>query len=253
MHTTAHTEHGTAPATSAPHASTPAPSRHDGYLGIHKALRLFMTDTLTRVGRTDPGDDAEVHSTLEQVRDLLGLCQLHVKDENDFLHPALERARAGSAARAQQEHVQHLEAIHDLGDLAGLIADTRDTARAAAPARLYRAMALFVAENLEHMHLEETEHNAVLWAHYSDAELLGIEHALVASIPPQAMVKALYWFMPALNAPERAAMLQGMQRGMPPEAFLGIVDIARRTLAGSDFAKLARALGLPPVPGLAAA
>jgi hypothetical protein len=248
MHTTARTEPGTAPVASAPPGGPPATSRHDSYLGIHKALRLFMTDTLARVGRTDPDDDAEVGSTLEQVRELLGLCELHVKDENDFLHPALERARTGSAARAQQEHAQHLEAIHDLGDLAGLIADTRDTARAAALARLYRAMALFVAENFEHMHLEETEHNAVLWAHYSDAELLGIEHELVASIPPQAMVKALHWFMPALNAPERAAMLKGMQRGMPPEAFLGIVDIARRTLTPPDFAKLTEALGLPPSP-----
>ena len=249
MHTTAHPRHNAATAPSAA-CTPPTRDRYDGYMGIHKALRLFMTDTLTRIGRTDPGDDVEVSATLARVRELLGLCELHVKDENDFLHPAMERARPGSAARAQQEHVQHLEAIHDLADLAGLIADTRGAARDTALARLYRAMALFVAENFEHMHLEETEHNAVLWAHYSDAELAGIERDLVASIPPQAMVKALHWFMPGLNAPQRAAMLQDMQRGMPPEAFLGVVDIARRTLSAPDFAKLARALGLPPVPGL---
>lgn len=245
MHITAHPEHRATPATSTAPA---AHDRHDSYLGIHKALRLFMTDTLTRIGRSDPGDDAEVTATLTQVRELLSLCELHVKDENDFIHPALERARPGSAARAQHEHVQHLEAIHDLGDLAGLIADTRDAARTAALARLYRAMARFVAENFEHMDLEETEHNAVLWAHYSDAELIGIERELVASIPPQAMVQALHWFMPALNAPQRAAMLKDMQGGMPPEAFLGVVDIARRTLAAPDFAKLAGTLGLPPAP-----
>ena len=41
---------------------------------------------------------------------------------------------------------------------------------------------------------------------------------------------------------ERFAMLLGMQAGMPPEAFLGVLDIARRTLSAADYAKLARAL-----------
>jgi hypothetical protein len=90
----------------------------------------------------------------------------------------------------------------------------------------------------------------VLWAHYSDDELLAIEQALVASIPPAAMFEALHWFLPALNAPERAAMLAGMRQGMPPEPFLGVLDIAWRTLALQDQAKLRRALGLAPVPGL---
>ena len=233
-------------------AATPATTsgRHDGYAGVHKALRLFMTDTLTRIGRTDPGDAAEVAATLAQLRDLLDFCELHIKDENDFIHPALERARPGSAERIATEHVHHQEAIDDLRDLAGLIADTPAQPREAALARLYRAMALFVAENLEHMHVEETEHNAVLWANYSDAELIAIEHELVASIPPQAMMLALHWFIPALNAPERAALLGGMQSGMPPEPFAGVLDVARRTLSQGDFAKLARAVGVPPASGL---
>jgi len=233
-----------------PRVTLPAQPRHDGYHGIHKALRLFMTDTLVRVGRTDPADTAEVSTTLAQLGDLLAMCELHVHDENEFIHPALERALPGSAHSAAREHGQHLDAIADLRDLAGLIADTQGAARAAAFARLYRALTLFVAENFEHMHVEETDHNAVLWAHYSDAELLAIEHDLVASIPPQAMMRALRWFIPALSAPERAQMLGGMQRGMPAPVFDAVLDIARQTLATPDYAKLARTLGIAPAPGL---
>jgi hypothetical protein len=239
---TSSTETATAPETATPTAAT---ARYDGYLGIHKALRLFMSSTLTGVGSTDPGDNAQVDATLAQARELLELCELHVHDENRFIHPALERACPGSAERIAHEHVHHLESIRDLGDLVGLVADTRGGARGAALARLYRAMALFVADNFAHMHVEETEHNAVLWAHYSDAELIAIERELVASLPPQAVVRALHWFMPGLNAPERAAMLTGMRDGMPPEAFLGVLDIARRTLSAADYAKLAAALGQP--------
>lgn len=232
--------------------SVPA-GRLDLYAGIHKALRLFMTRTLCRVGSTDPGDADDVAATLDMVNRLLGLCELHLKDENEFVHPALERARPGSAARIAAEHIHHAEAMADLRDLAGLVADSRDAARAASCSRLYRALALFVADNFQHMEVEESAHNAVLWAHYSDAELLAIEQALVASIPPPAMFEALHWFLPALNAPERAGMLAGMRQGMPPEPFLGVLDIAQRTLSLQDHAKLRRALGLPPVPGLATA
>jgi hypothetical protein len=216
--------------------------RWDGYRDIHKALRLFMCDTLTRVGRADPGDTDEVGAALAQVSELMDLCELHVKDENDFIHPALERAQPGSAARIAAEHVTHLERIADLRDLAVFTDTTRGEARAAALFRLYHALALFVAENFEHMHVEEATHNPVLWAHYSDADLIAIEHELVASIPPQAMVKALHWFLPALNAPERLAMLGGMRAGMPEPAFQGVLDIARRTLAPADHAKLLRGL-----------
>jgi len=234
-------------------AAAAAAARLDLYAGIHKALRLFMSRTLCQVGSIDPGDTQEVAAALDMLERLLGLCELHLKDENEFVHPALERARPGSATRIAAEHVHHAEAIADLRDLAGLVADSRDGARAAACSRLYRALALYVADNFQHMHVEETAHNAVLWAHYSDDELLAVEHALVASIPPAAMFEALHWFLPALNAPERAAMLRGMQQGMPPEPFRAVLDIAQRTLAPQDHAKLMRALGLPCVPGLATA
>ena len=237
----------------AEHPAAPDAGRLDLYAGIHKALRLFMTRTLCRVGSTDPGDAQDVAAALDMLDRLLGLCELHLKDENDFVHPALEAARPGRAARIAAEHLHHAEAIADLRDLAGLVADSRDLARAAACSRLYRALALFVADNFQHMEVEESAHNAVLWAHYSDAELLAIEQALVASIPPAAMFEALHWFLPALNAPERAAMLAGMRQGMPPEPFLGVLDIAQRTLAPQDHAKLRRSLGLPAVPGLMAA
>lgn len=230
---------------------TPAAAgRFDLYAGIHKALRLMMSRTLTRVGATDPAAADEVAGALDQVGRLLDLCELHLNDENDFVHPALERARPGSAARIAAEHEHHVEAIADLRDLAGLVADRRDAARAAALGRLYRALALFVADNFQHMQVEETAHNAVLWAAYDDAELLAIEQAIVADIPPAAMAEALHWFFPALHAGERAAMLAGMRQGMPPEPFANVLEIARATLDADQHARLLRALGLPVAPGL---
>jgi hypothetical protein len=228
-----------------PIATAEAGPRLDCYAGIHKALRLFLTRTLTTVGSTDPAAATEVEASLQQVERLLDLCESHLNHENRFVHPALERARPGSAARIAAEHVHHEESIADLRDLASLVAHSADAARAAALQRLYRALALFVADNLQHMHVEETAHNAVLWAAYSDAEIMAIEQAIVASIPPADMAEVLHWFFPALNAPERAGMLAGMRQGMPPEAFVGVLGIAAATLSAVDHAKLLRDLQRP--------
>ena len=219
--------------------------RHDMYAGIHKALRLFMTQTLCRMGSTDAADSAELSSSLDQLERLLTSCELHLKDENDFVHPALERAQAGNSARIAAEHVQHQQEIAKLRDLAALVQHSPEATRAGALSRLYLSLSLFVAENLEHMHIEETVHNPLLWAAYSDAELIAIHNALVASVPPAAMMDLLHWFLPAINASERAGMLMGMRQGMPPPAFQGVLDIAEKTLSQADHARLMRALGLP--------
>lgn len=219
--------------------------RFDIYAGIHKALRLFMTRTLTQLGSTDPADAAEVAAAVAQLDSLLATCELHLSDENRFVHPALERAQPGSAARIAAEHLHHQESIADLRDLALLVGHSPQAARPLALQRLYHALALFVADNLQHMHVEETAHNALLWAAYDDAELSGIEQQIVASIAPDVMAALLHWFLPALNAAERAGMLAGMRQGMPPEAFAGVLRIAEHTLAEADYAKLQRALASP--------
>lgn len=229
--------HSTAPAKTAA-----APARHDIYAAIHKALRLHMAETLTRIGSADPADGASVDAALAQVRELLELCEHHLENENAVLHPALEQAQPGSASHVEADHLSHREGIADLRDLTGLVADTQGAERAAALTRLYRATATFVGHNLEHMAYEEAEHNAVLWAAYDDAQIRALEQRIVSAIPPEGMMALLRWFLPALNAPERAAMLGGMRAAMPEPAFAGVLAVARERLTPAEHAKLLSAL-----------
>lgn len=224
-----------------------APARYDIYAPIHRALRLFMSDTMVRVGRLDPEDTTQVHATLDQLDGLLAFCRAHLDHENRFVHPALEAARPGTAMRIAGEHVEHEE------EIAALEAESA-TLRAAPGAqqalRLYRHLALFVAENMRHMAYEESAHNEVLWAAYSDAQIQDIEQRLVASIDQPEREVVLRWMTPALPPADRAAWLGALQAQMPPELFRGVLDAARAVLDDGAWAKLARALGLPPVPGL---
>jgi Hemerythrin HHE cation binding domain len=232
------------PLTATARAATTAAPRYDFYAGIHKALRLFMGDTLVRIGSTDAADAPALQSALGQLHALLSACEQHLEHENRFVHPLLEAAVPGSSVRVAGEHEDHLEAIASLRDLAGLVQHAQAPRRAAALHRLYLALAQFVAENFEHMAIEETAHNPVLWAHYSDPELLVHHDALVASIAPQDMMALLGWFMPALSAPERAGLLGGMRASAPAPAFEAALAIARQRLAPADMTRLAEDLGI---------
>lgn len=221
----------------------PAEERYDMYAQIHKGLRSFMADTLCRIGRIDPWDEVELAEGAAQLRGLLALCRGHLEHENDFVHAAMEARRPGSAAQAAHEHVHHLRSIEALeADLAALERAQGGT-RAAAALELYRGLALFVAENLEHMHHEEIAHNSVLWDAYSDAELEAIEGALVASIAPDEMAAVARWMLPAMTAPDRAAKLAMMRPAMPPQAFAGILAMLKAHLSERDWYKLGAALG----------
>jgi len=229
-----------------PAARSSAP-RVDLYSSIHKALRLFMTDTLGRVGWLDSDDSAEVDATLAQVGALLDACRSHAEKENKFVHSAIEARQPGASERVAGEHVEHLDAIAALEAEA---ASLRAYPTAQAALRFYRHLARFVGENFEHMHVEETLHNAALWAAYSDAELADVHQRILASIEPTEMAQMLRWMVPAMSPVERAGMFLEMKKQMPPDALRGVLEIVRPHLNDTAWARLARALGIDPVPGL---
>ena len=217
-------------------------TRYNIYNDIHKALRLFMSDTLHRVARMDAADDADVAASLAQVRELLATLDGHLRHEGEFVHAAMEARNPGSTAATEHDHADHVAAIATLGTLCARVEATDGAVRAAHTGHLQRALAAFVGENLVHMHMEETDNNAVLWQHYTDEELFAIERAIVASISPEENGFIMRWMIPALNPAERAQLLRGMRAGAPAPVFEGVYGLAKALLGDADGRKLDLAL-----------
>jgi hypothetical protein len=232
-------------------AAAPAAPRFDMYGPIHKALRSFMCDTLLRVGRMDVGDAAEFDATLDQAEALFAFCLDHLAHENTFVHTAIEARQPAGAKRTADDHVEHLETIAALREETAALRRAKPHAQPMLAHRLYQHLALFVAENFQHMHIEETANNAALWALYSDAELHEIHARLLASIPPAKELQVVRWMIPALCPMERAAVVGHAKMQMPPEAFLGVLSHVRPHLDASGWFKLAAAVGVAPSLGLA--
>ncbi|MEJ8823008.1 hemerythrin domain-containing protein [Variovorax humicola] len=229
-------------------ASAQAP-RVDLYAGIHKGLRALMADTLLAVGRMDCDDALELAQTTQRVMQLLDFCRSHLHHENEFVHPAIEARAPGASGVIAHEHEEHERDIRLLADMVSALLQCAPAGRAQLAATLYGQLSLFVAHNYEHMHIEETAHNAVLWARYTDAELIGIHNALLASIPPEEMMFAVRWMVPWLNPAQRTAMFADMQAHAPAPAFQAALDVVRPHLREHEWAKLMKSLGLPVTRG----
>lgn len=225
--------------------------RFDIYASIHKGMRLMLTELLTRAGRVDPQDAASVQRLVDEVQAAADFCLAHLAHENAFLHPALERLQPGTSQRIAAEHVEHERDIEALRRHAQALPGCAPADRAAACHALYHAVSLFAAHNLAHMHLEETEHNAVLWAHLDDAGILAIHDALLASLTPAEMTASLGWMLPALAPAERLGLMSGM-RHAPPPVFGAALALAREKLDDAGWQALARGLGIAGAPRLAA-
>jgi iron-sulfur cluster repair protein YtfE (RIC family) len=217
-------------------------NRVDLYAGIHKALRAFLCDTLTRLARLDLDDGNEVSGTLGQVRDLLEFCEHHIANEERFVHPAMEARRPGSAAGTAAEHEHHA------ADLAAMRADCAaiearaGAEREAAWRRLQHRLAQFTGDSLLHMEAEETANNAVLQACYSDAELIDLHRQIIASLPPEEMAADLRWILAGSSPAERVQVMAGIRADAPPPVFDALLELARQSLDAGAWNKLAAAL-----------
>ena len=232
------------------HANSHA--RLDIYRDIHKALRMCMGHTLQRVGSADWQDDACVAKACELVQGLADFCEGHLAHENTHVHAAMEARAPGSSDKIAAEHIEHELEIAALRNLANQLAAAQPAQRESAARALYQTLALFIAHNMVHMHVEETQNNAVLWSSYTDAEILDIEQRLVADIAPPMMMLSMRWMIPGMSHPERVAKFSGIKAGAPKPVFDALMHVARETLNDTEWGKLARALQLPVTPGLVA-
>jgi hypothetical protein len=226
--------------------ASPAAPRHDLYRNIHGGLRLCMGEALAAVGRMDADDPADVAAVTLQMNELLALFSGHLEKENTFVHPALEARRHGSTSRIAHDHVEHLSAFARLAaDLQALREPSTPRRRAAARA-LQRDLAAFVADNLVHMAAEETDHNAVLWSTHTDAELVALEQAIVASIAPPLRTAFMRWIVPAIPHADRVSLLSALRDSAPAEAFDATLAMLMPHLSQRDWAKLVSTLRSGP-------
>lgn len=197
------------------------PITRDLYYAVHKGIRLANARMLIALGQADPGDEAGLMEVLGRLSAHLEICLSHLTHENEKIHAVVETRVPGGAEHQGEDHDHHLAAFGELRRMAEEVAAAGDD-RAAKLRRLYQRFAIFVADDLVHMHEEETELMPLIAANFSAEEIDGIEHAIVSNIPPAKMAGFGRFMLGAASRSERMAMVTGMRQAMPVEAFDGL-------------------------------
>ena len=218
--------------------------RFNIYSHIHKAIRLMLVEAMVAAGQLDTDDDEAIARLHGQVHQLADFCSGHLEHENTFVHTAIEARAPGMSAHIAGEHEQHEHDIRSLRNYLRVLVAAPRNERAPAAAALYHALALFTSHNLAHMYIEETDHNRLLWQHYSDAEIIGIHQRLLAQIPPPEMQVAMRFMLPAMAPAERLSTLLGIQASAPAFVFEGMLGLAKSVLPAPEWEKLDAALRL---------
>jgi hypothetical protein len=222
-------------------------SRFDIYRTIHKALRLRMSELLVATGRLDCGNDDEVASLCASLDEFCAFCISHLEHEDEFIHPALEARMPLSSWKINAEHRDHERDIETLMAAADALRRAPVSARSLHAQMVYHTLGLFIAHNLMHMYVEETEHNRTLWQYYSDDEIREINARLLAHVTQTQMTYGLRYMLPAMQPEERVTMLLEIRATAPIEAYRAISAQAQEVLDSQAWYHLAQALDLIPL------
>ena len=167
----------------------------------------------------------------------------HAHHEDSFIEPALLEHLPELAERIDADH-HALEARYAfITDLAMDAADASGTDRRRLGHLLYLELSAFTSAYLAHQVVEERVVMPALERALGVEAVLGIHGAILSSIPPDEMARSLAFMIPAMNLDDRTEMLTGIRMSAPPEAFDGVVGLARSVLHPADFGALAARLG----------
>ncbi len=216
----------------------------DLYKDIHKGIRAELFALTNSAGSVDP-EDAQGRAAVVAHATFVGsVLESHAHHEDTIVDPVLEVHLPELAEQITRDHGSLECRFRSILDLAVSSLDAAADDRARLSHLLYLDLATFTSRYLAHQDLEERVVMPRLEAAVGLEVVLGLHQAIVGSIPPEEMAQSLAFMLPAMNGYDRVAMLSGMRVGAPPEAFAGVVDLARSVLDAGDFAMLAQRLGL---------
>ena len=109
---------------------------------------------------------------------------------------------------------------------------------------LYLDVARFSSDYLVHIDIEERVLMPALEVAIGVDACGALLGQIVGSIAPDELMRSLALMLPAMNVEDRCELLGGIQAGAPPEAFAGIVDLARSVLPADDVRSLTDRLAL---------
>lgn len=190
----------------------------------HKAIRSSLSIATFTAGSIDYANEDSLKELKLLTDELVSMLQLHAKAEDDVMLADLEAKAPGSTAENMAEHEElekMIEAFHE--ELKGIGSDSSPMALY----DFYMNLNRFYSRYLEHMEMEERQINPLLWEHFSDEEIQGMQGRILGTFTPEESLMWNKYIVPAITPFERTIMLGAVKQNAPPEFFDAVVRMLR--------------------------
>jgi hypothetical protein len=194
---------------------------------IHKALRAMMYDTALTLQQTDFADVKEAEAAVAKVENIVHEFEHHAYHEDTFMLPAIEAYEPELVEQFEKEHVADIEIGNRLQTLLHIYRSLETSEeRINCGSCINKSFRDFMVFNIEHMSKEEIEINRVLWANYTDQELIELNGRLTASIPADQKMKTAKWMLRSINKTEAIKWMQAVKETSPSFVFDSLIEMA---------------------------
>ena len=209
------------------------------YAFPHKGLRNAISQLSLTAGNTNCSDQDSLNTLKSLAKEVFTLLGLHAHSEETVVLPALEAKVPGSSEENIAEHEQLEKEIEVMKQELNTI--TMDSS-AHFVSSFYEAVANFYSKYLAHMAMEESKMNALIWANFTDAELMEQHGKIMSTLTPEQIMMWFKYIVPALNHFERTIIMGGFKENAPTTFFDSVLDMLSGLIKQNEYQQLSLAL-----------
>lgn len=212
--------------------------RYNVFNNIHKGLRNMLFQAQVKIQQTDFAA-TEADAAVADLEYVLKCYDTHADHEDHFILDCIAEKETAITEELEKDHVIDHQLSNNLrSQIAAHKAATNADGKTVAGQEIFYALNEFIAFNLYHMNKEERVLLPLLWKHFTDMEILEMEHKIVASIPPPVLMAESRWMMRSINNGEISAWMGGIKMGAPEPVYNLFVQMAQEELPAARFAAL---------------
>lgn len=192
----------------------------------HKPFRFMWMEVVSEVGNVNYTDDGALEALERKIKFAADSYAHHNRDESEFFGPLLRRIDAALADGWVADHEHHLGVLEGLKErMRALRSEANVEARGRATEAFYRDLCRYLAEDLDHMMMEQTEIMQRFQDRHTDAELQQMERDFIAArVDPDYMKSLTPLFLRAGNIDQRTFVLGIIKSQVPAPAFDDLVQ-----------------------------
>lgn len=190
----------------------------------HKFVCAALNDLERLIAQADFRSDEETQRIQKTWQGMCNLLQEHARYEEEKLHSLLEKKSSDVHLKAHEQH-EAMDAAFPLIDayFETILQEKDSDKRLERGYELYLTYRKFVADNLHHLHEEETRILPELQRLYSDEELRKVEHSTYQIMTAEQLYEMMQVLFPHMNPSDHEAFIEDVKLSQP-EKFEQIKD-----------------------------